>query len=217
MLDTDQVEDQRELGCAARLQGQRWLSRELLLSQRRDVFDEEIPAKQKVKTNSFIPDSDTRSVLTPHSRVKDLPVLLVGRLRWHRGERRFHIRHVRTGARSCNTTKRIDISGGHGCRRVLSEPRHLPVSGGRSASSSSFTASGDASGMYGGRSGGSCDTLELKLEVAERSCVDVAVLVGVSAACSMSSCLTISSASIAWSGESEPEEAERRPRLSDLP
>lgn len=38
-------------------------------------------------------------------------------------------------------------------------------------------------------------------------CADVAVLVGVSTVCSMSSCLTISSASNAWSGESEPEEA----------
>lgn len=81
------------------------------------------------------------------------------------------------------------------------------MSGGRSASSSSSTASGDASGTCGGRRGGSCDTPELKLLVAERSGVDVAVLVGVSTACSMSSCLTISSASMAWSGESEPEEA----------
>ena len=39
------------------------------------------------------------------------------------------------------------------------------------------------------------------------SCADMAVLVGVSSTCSMSSCLTISSASNAWSGESEPEEA----------
>lgn len=156
------------------------------------------------------------SISTPHSRVKDFPVLFVGRLRRYRGERCFHIRHLRTGARSYNTTKSICISGDYSCRQNLSEPRHLPVSGGRSASSSSFTASGDASGMCGGRSGGSCDTLELKLEVAERSCVDVAVLVGVSTACSMSSCLTISSASIAWSGESEPEEAERQPHWSDL-
>lgn len=40
--------------------------------------------------------------------------------------------------------------------------------------------------------------------------MDVAVLVGLSTACSMSSCLTISSASNAWSGESEPEEAEKK-------
>lgn len=46
-MDTDQVEDQGELGCAARLQGQSWLSGELLLGQRWDVFDEEIPAKTK--------------------------------------------------------------------------------------------------------------------------------------------------------------------------
>lgn len=46
--------------------------------------------------------------------------------------------------------------------------------------------------------------------VTHSSCVDVAVLVGVSTACSMSSCLTISSASNAWSGESEPEEAEKK-------
>lgn len=65
MPDTDQVQDQRELRCAACFQGQRWLSRELLFSQRRDVFDEEIPAKQKIKTAIFIPDTDTRSSLTP--------------------------------------------------------------------------------------------------------------------------------------------------------
>lgn len=46
--------------------------------------------------------------------------------------------------------------------------------------------------------------------VTHSSCVDVAVLVGVSTACSMSSCLTISSASNAWSGESEPEEAGKK-------
>lgn len=184
------------------------------------MFDEEIPGKQKIQTIIFISDSDTIyfiSISARHSRVKDLPVLFVGRLRRYCGERNFHIGHIRTGARSYNTTKSLYISGDHGCRQNLSEPRHLPVSGGRSASSSSFTSSGEASGVCGGRRGGSCDTLELKLEVAERSCVDVAVLVGVSTACSMSSCLTISSASIAWSGESEPEEAERQPQSSAVP
>lgn len=46
--------------------------------------------------------------------------------------------------------------------------------------------------------------------VAHTCCVDVAVLVGVSTACSISSCLTISSASSAWSGESEPGAAEKQ-------
>lgn len=49
-MDTDQVKDQGELRCAACLQGQRWLPRELLFSQRRDVFDEEIPAKQNKRS-----------------------------------------------------------------------------------------------------------------------------------------------------------------------
>lgn len=49
-LDTDQVEDQRELRCAACLQGQSWLSGELLFCQRRDVLDEEVPVKQNNKT-----------------------------------------------------------------------------------------------------------------------------------------------------------------------
>lgn len=43
---TDQVEDERELWRAACLQGQRWLTSELLLSQWWDVFDEEIPMGQ---------------------------------------------------------------------------------------------------------------------------------------------------------------------------
>lgn len=46
--------------------------------------------------------------------------------------------------------------------------------------------------------------------VAHTCCADVAVLVGVSTACSISSCLTISSASSAWSGESEPGAAEKQ-------
>lgn len=45
--------------------------------------------------------------------------------------------------------------------------------------------------------------------VVQSSCVDVAMLAGLSTACSMSSCLTISSASNAWSGESDPDEAKR--------
>lgn len=54
LLDTDQVEDQGELRGAARLQGQSWLSGELLFRQRRDVFDEEIPANRNIKTALFI-------------------------------------------------------------------------------------------------------------------------------------------------------------------
>lgn len=44
---TDQVEDQRELRRAARLQWQGWFTGQLLFCQRRDVFDEEIPTEQK--------------------------------------------------------------------------------------------------------------------------------------------------------------------------
>lgn len=86
--------------------------------------------------------------------------------------------------------------------------------GGRSASASSSpsSAKGDTSGMCCGRRGGSCDMLQLKFEMAQTSCVDVAVQVGVSTDCSISSCLTISSASSAWSGESEPEETEKQTR-----
>lgn len=49
LLGTDQIEDQGELGGAPRLQGQRWLSGELLFGQWRDVFDEEIPGKKRSK------------------------------------------------------------------------------------------------------------------------------------------------------------------------
>lgn len=42
--------------------------------------------------------------------------------------------------------------------------------------------------------------------------VDVRVLLGISSACSMSSCFMISSASIAWPGESEPGVAEHKLR-----
>lgn len=41
-----------------------------------------------------------------------------------------------------------------------------------------------------------------------RGSLDVAVLVGISSTCSISSCFTISSASTAWPGESEPDVTE---------
>lgn len=46
--------------------------------------------------------------------------------------------------------------------------------------------------------------------------VDVTVLLGISSAGSMSSCFMISSASMAWPGESEPGVAVRRPKGFDL-
>lgn len=52
--DTDQVQDQGELRGAARLQGQSWLSGELLFRQRRDVFDEEVPVNHNIKTALFL-------------------------------------------------------------------------------------------------------------------------------------------------------------------
>lgn len=39
-----QVQDERELGRAARLEGERRLAGELLLCERGDVLDEEVPA-----------------------------------------------------------------------------------------------------------------------------------------------------------------------------
>lgn len=51
---TDQVKDEREFRCAACLQRQSWLTGELLLCQRRDVFDEEIPINQNIKLSNKV-------------------------------------------------------------------------------------------------------------------------------------------------------------------
>ena len=64
--------------------------------------------------------------------------------------------------------------------------------------------SGGASEARGGRSVGSGGPLGYREMALGRSCTDVAVLLGISSTCSISSCFTTSSTSTAWSGESEP-------------
>lgn len=84
--------------------------------------------------------------------------------------------------------------------------RHSPVSGGMSASVTISPSSTGVSTRGSGRGFSAGSKV--------RSRPSVVVLVGVSSSCSISSCFTISSASTAWPGESEPVVAGGWGRLS---